>query len=80
MTKAEKMWETLTEEEKKLVENTLKNYAGNEGIVERMWELYKEGAEGAGKSIEEYAEEVTYGEYIQLITEWDSDTVDVIWE
>ena len=59
-------WNELTEENKEKVFEVLKNYSGSEGIDGRIFELFEEGAELAGYTVEEYAELITPNEYVEI--------------
>ena len=50
---ANEFWNMLSENSKKKVEKILNGYAGSEGIIGRIFEMYEEGAVLSDCTIEE---------------------------
>ena len=48
-----KFWEMLNDESKEMAKKILSNYNGSNGVIGRIFELYEEGANNAGLTIEE---------------------------
>lgn len=55
----------LNEQQIERIEKALSNYKGSNGAVGRFWELYEEGAELAGVSVDKYVSIDEYIEYLE---------------
>lgn len=62
---SENFWNILTEENKEKVEELLKYYNGSDGYKGRIFELYEEGANAIGLTLDEYLKEITPNEYVE---------------
>lgn len=65
----EKFWNELTKENKEKANILLKDYKGSDGVIGRIFELYEEGASSINLSVDEYMEEVTPNEYVEICYE-----------
>lgn len=65
----ELFWNELTEESKEMVREWLSRYNGSDGVAGRVFELYEEGANSAGMSLDEYLDEITPNDYVKLCYE-----------
>lgn len=62
---ARDFWNMLDEEHKDMVEEMLEGYPGSDGVVGRIFELYKEGAQEADCTVEEYLKDNEPNEYVK---------------
>ena len=65
----ELFWDELTKESKEMVLEWLSGYAGSEGAIGRVFELYEEGADLSGMSLEEYIKEISPNEFVEYYYE-----------
>ena len=66
---ANEFWNMLSENSKKKVEKILNGYAGSEGIIGRIFEMYEEGAVLSDCTIEDYLEVINPDEYVDYCYE-----------
>lgn len=62
-------WRMLSEPNKEKVEEMLHDYAGSDGIIGRIFELYTEGASLVDCTVEEYLEKIHPNEYVEYCYE-----------
>lgn len=66
---ANEFWKMLNEFSKEKAEEILSDYAGSDGIIGRIFELYEESANAVGLTVEEYLEEISPDKYVDYCYE-----------
>ena len=61
-------WNMLNEDSKDKVKKLLSGYAGSDGAIDRIYELYEEEASAIGYSADDYLEEVEPNVYIDYLS------------
>ena len=66
---ANEFWNILNEISRKKVERVLNSYAGSDGIIGRIFEMYKEGAILSDCTVEDYLEVINPNDYVDYCYE-----------